>query len=162
MQKIDSSYVWREFSVSLGFQYLTPSPNWESSQLWFVQVHLQPLSLSSSSRIFMIRISFCLIASLSSLILSSYSWIFYLFFLTSSFSIILSSNSPILSSASSVRAMATSILFYTSFIPFFSSSWLFLSSLISVAMDSLLSSILFSSPAINFIVIILNSCFLYC
>ena len=117
-----------------------------------------PFSLSSSSGIPMIQILFHLIASHSSLILPSYSWIYLsLFFSASSFSIILSSNSPILSSDSSIYAMAASILFCTSFIAFFNSSWLFFSPLISVAIDSLLSSMLYLSPAINFMTIILNS-----
>ena len=45
VQKIDSSYVWREFSVALGFQCMFLSPDWRSSQLLFVQVHPQPLFL---------------------------------------------------------------------------------------------------------------------
>ena len=82
-----------------------------------------PFSFSSSSGISIIWILLHFIASLSSLILPSYSWNFY-----SSFSqlplfpLIVSSNSPILSSTTSVCAMATCILFCTSFIAFFSSS----------------------------------------
>ena len=112
-----------------------------------------PFTVSSSGTP-MIQILFHFMESLSSLILPSWSSNFLSLFF---FSFIIFHNFIIYSFLCFFHPVTVSSLFCISFTVFLNSLWLFLRSLISSAIDSLLSSMPFSSPAISLMTVILSS-----